>query len=120
MLMFDVPQQIQFIDKRGALQVKACERRLRFRRVLQVTGPDGSIHETPSTSKSLHYVSSRYYQLEINCFAHRTRIGSGHRRDARYYQLEKNCFAHRTRIGSRHRRDAKRQSMHATHFMRRC
>ena len=31
-----------------------------------------------------------------------------------------NCFAHRTRIGSRHRRDAKLQSMRATHFMCRC
>ena len=27
MLMFDVVQQIQFIEKRGALQVKACESR---------------------------------------------------------------------------------------------
>ena len=52
------------LKKSGALQVKACERCFRFRRFLSVTGSGRSIHETPSTSNSLHNVSSRYNQLE--------------------------------------------------------
>ena len=98
MLTFDVPpKQPQFIEKRGALQVRGCKRWFCLRLFLPFASPSRSIHEASPTSKSLHYVSSPCDQIQ-------------------------KTVSH-TYFGSRHRRDVKLQSIRATqptgmHFMR--
>ena len=66
---------------RGALWVRAWERCFCLHLFLPFAHSGGSIPETPSTSESLHCMSSRRFLIGKNCFAHPTHVGHRHRRD---------------------------------------
>ena len=80
--------KIILLKNGGALQVKTRERC--FHLCLPGARPNRSIHKTPSTSKSLFYMSSRRYQVRENCFTHRTYVGDRRRRNIQLQVMRAN------------------------------
>ena len=73
--------------RRGALWVRAWERCFCLHLFLPCAHSGGSIPETPSTSESLHCMSSRCYPIGKNCIAHPTHVGHRHRRDVQLHPM---------------------------------